>query len=113
MTTHAAIDKLGLTLGELEAIETATGLNILTVSDAAEIPLAMVVGLVWVVMRRDDPTVTVEDVRNLDLGEIDLDTLAAKVGKAKARSGSSASGRSLRGNGTSPRRPSPGRRSGK
>jgi hypothetical protein len=97
MTTSDTLKRLGVTLGDLEAIEGATGLNILSYSEHDEIPIAMVIGLAWVTMRKTQPDLTIEDVRTMDLGDLDLDTLAASVGKAKGaprrRSGSGSGSR--------------------
>lgn len=106
------IDALGLTLGDLEDLETETGLDVLGLLENADkrLPVRLLVGLVWVVLRRDTPGLTVAEVRGMDLGAIDLDALAAGLPKAnRARRRASAS--DSPGHGGSPRANSGGQRS--
>jgi hypothetical protein len=104
--TRSAIDRLGLTLGDLEAIEDATGLDVLGLLEHADdyVPVKLLTALAWVSLRKSDPDLSVEDVRAMDLGDIDLDALAAGLPKVANRAARRrASGSASPGPGGSPR----------
>ena len=62
-----------LTLGELEDLETHIGIPAQTLIDrfaAGEISAAMMIAVIWVIGRRTDPDLTVDDVRAYSLTEM-------------------------------------------
>jgi hypothetical protein len=63
------VDPEDLTLGELADWEEATGLRVSEMGDGSAKAL---IGLVWIMKRRKDPTVTLDDVRKLKITEVTI-----------------------------------------
>lgn len=65
-SSASPLDRLGLTLGDLEDLEGATGLDVLGLLEKADerLPVSLLIGLVWVTMRRERPGLTLADVRD-------------------------------------------------
>ena len=63
-SSASPLDRLGLTLGDLEDLEGATGLDVLGLLEKADerLPVSLLIGLVWVTMRRERPGLTLADV---------------------------------------------------
>ena len=59
-----------LTLGELEDIEERTGVNVATLRGGGPPPSKVLTALVWVMKRREDPSFTYEQARELKVTEL-------------------------------------------
>lgn len=66
------IDIEGLTLGEIEEFEEASGSSISAVAKGEGTAKA-IVALVWVVKKRENPEFTMDDARAMKLSDVDLD----------------------------------------
>lgn len=67
------IDIERLTLGDLEAIEEASGKPLGELYKRGQPTAALLVGAVYAGMRRDNPDVTWEDAKNVRFDELDMD----------------------------------------
>lgn len=71
MVDRLVVDPDDLTLGEIEDIEKAAGQPFAKMMEGGFTASALV-AVVYVVMRRDDPSFTIDDARRLKLGSLDL-----------------------------------------
>lgn len=69
MTKHAGFDWNDLSLGELEDLETATGMSAAEMAENASRPKVLT-AVLWVIRRRTDPTFTLEDARQVKLSAL-------------------------------------------
>lgn len=72
MSEAINIDPNDLTLDEIELVEDTLGLSIDTAFSTGTPKAKALKTLVWVMMRRDDPEVTIESVGSLKLTDINL-----------------------------------------
>ena len=73
------LDFDSLTLDECEQIEDATGMSIIQVMDMDEITAKTAKVLVWIMRRRQEPGIKIEDCGSMKLVEL-VDFLAKAMG---------------------------------
>ena len=66
------LDPDALTLQDCEDIEEYCGVSIGSILGPGGIPAKALTALAWIVMRRDDKDLTMDAVRELTIGEIDI-----------------------------------------
>ncbi len=59
-----------LTFGELEEIETITGKGVNEMLLNGQPNATLLVAMVWMALRKDDPNLTLDDVRAMSFGEL-------------------------------------------
>lgn len=91
-----SLDENSLTLGDVDDLETASGWALGQVIGALEgtpegqtpdIPFRVILALIWVCSRKDDPSLTFDQVRAMpltDLGEIEFDLGGEEVDPTNA-----------------------------
>ena len=70
---HLELDVNRFTLAELEDLEEATGMSFVQLGErlqSGDYPIKLLRALVWILRRRTDPGFTLEDARELSLGDI-------------------------------------------
>lgn len=82
------IDVDSLTIGDLEDFEEAAGVSFMQAAESGSMSAKAMKALVWITQRKQDPSFSLDDARNVEVSKVEFKNTAVDLKTARSNASS-------------------------